>query len=150
MNFNATRDEMRLIVAIAERFESVCRLYDVRRVMQRQELLMDIEACHSNGCPLQLEALLNASEADFVHDVGGITAHLDRQTGTLTDCFVPRYAVQMHSRRMGGERRELTSAPYHWPVVDERRREARRQEDRDAVIKLAGTTITPRENGVRS
>jgi ribosomal protein L37E len=42
-------------------------------------------------------------------------------------------------RERAAERRALTSAPYRWPEVDERRKEARRQEDRDHVLKLIGT-----------
>jgi hypothetical protein len=121
MNFTATRSEEETIVRIAERFEELCDRYGASGVMTRVELLMDIEACHSNGCPLNLRALLAATDVDLVHDVGGITTHLDRGNGTLKDEFVPRYA----SRRMGADRRALTSEPYRWPEVDRRHAERR-------------------------
>lgn len=61
---------------------------------QHQSIVMDLIATNANGCLLDLEALRNAPEFDFVHDVTGIYAHLDRTTGQLKDCFVPRYALK--------------------------------------------------------
>lgn len=54
---------------------------------------MDITACHANGCPLKLSALATADNFDFAHDVFGIRRHINRETGQLEDCFVPRYAA---------------------------------------------------------
>jgi hypothetical protein len=54
---------------------------------------MDICATHLNGCPLKLEELLAADDMNFAHDVFGIRRHIDRTTGELQDCFVPRYAA---------------------------------------------------------
>ena len=59
---------------------------------QRMSLHMDITACHLNGTPLRLAELADAADADVVHDVGGIIAHIDRDTGRLGGCFLPRYA----------------------------------------------------------
>ena len=56
-------------------------------------LCMDLAATH-NDCPLDFQALLDAPNGDFCHDVFGIVRHLDRDTGKLTDCFVPRYAAR--------------------------------------------------------
>lgn len=56
-------------------------------------LLMDLTAVHANGCPLRLNDLLEAPDADFVHDVFGIISKIDRDTGRLTDCFLPRFAA---------------------------------------------------------
>ena len=57
------------------------------------DILMDVDACHSNGCPLQLQALLAADDFNFAHDVFGIRANINRHTGQLMNCFVPRYAA---------------------------------------------------------
>ena len=57
------------------------------------DILMDIDACHANGCPLKLQELLQADDFNFSHDVLGIRQHLNRKTGKLMDCFVPRYAA---------------------------------------------------------
>ncbi len=54
---------------------------------------MDIQACHTHGCCLKLVDLLKADNSNFLHDVIGINQHLDRDTGKLMDCFLPRYAV---------------------------------------------------------
>lgn len=58
----------------------------------RMDLMMDIEATNANGCPLDFDKLLGFSDLDFFHDVYGISEHLDRQTGKLQNCFVPRCA----------------------------------------------------------
>lgn len=54
-------------------------------------LLMDLQVAHS-VCPLNLNGLLEASKADFLHDICGIVHNLNRDTGELENCFVPRYA----------------------------------------------------------
>jgi hypothetical protein len=59
---------------------------------ERMDWSMDITACHLNGCPLNLEALADAPEFDFRHDVFGIRHHINRETGELAGCFLPRYA----------------------------------------------------------
>jgi hypothetical protein len=56
------------------------------------DVVMDIDVCHEH-CALDLARLLNASDSDFAHDVVGINAHLDHDTGELTDGFHPRFAV---------------------------------------------------------
>jgi hypothetical protein len=53
---------------------------------------MDLEACHTHGCPLDLERMREAKKSDLMHDVAGIRRHLDRDTGELRDCFLPRFA----------------------------------------------------------
>ena len=53
---------------------------------------MDLTACHTHGCPLDLDHMAQASRADLMHDVLGIDQCLDRETGHLRYCFVPRFA----------------------------------------------------------
>ncbi len=55
-----------------------------------QTAWMDLEACHCNGTPLNLPKLLNAGDGDFGHDVFGIRRFIDRTTGEMTSCFLPR------------------------------------------------------------
>ena len=55
------------------------------------DLVMDLEAAH-HACPLDLHGLQHANVANFMHDVCGIGVHLNRETGELEDCFLPRYA----------------------------------------------------------
>lgn len=54
---------------------------------------MDVTACHANGCPLDLEKLLHADAFNFSHDVFGIARYINRNTGKLENCFVPRCAL---------------------------------------------------------
>lgn len=56
-------------------------------------LSMDLTACHCNGAPLKLKELLAADDFNFVHDVAGISRHINRDNGQLEDCFSPRYSV---------------------------------------------------------
>lgn len=92
IKFQATRTEMDAIIKITERAEKLARKAGVEPPL-RMHMVMDIEATHSNGCPLKLNDLLAAKDFDFTHDVWGIMRHIDRNTGTLQDCFVPRYAA---------------------------------------------------------
>jgi len=56
-------------------------------------LVMDLNACHSNGCLLDFRGLLTASPFELSHDIYGIREHINRRTGKLENCFVPRYAL---------------------------------------------------------
>ena len=97
ISFNTTDAEDDIICKIVRRAGDEGH---VRTPNERMNLSMDLTACHCNGCPLDLQRLLKAPLGDFGHDINGITAHMDRNTGQLLDCFVPRYAAA------GGYRRE--------------------------------------------
>ena len=90
IQWNATKDEFLLINKIADR--AVKMAEEVGRNYPKADALMDIEACHSNGCPLKLAELADAPDFDFAHDVFGIYRHIDRRTGKLGNCFLPRFA----------------------------------------------------------
>lgn len=89
LRMDASRGEVMAMKSIVERYE---HLVGVDRV-DRLSTMMDLEACHCNCCPLDLTALLEAGDLDLVHDVAGITRHLDRETGKLVNFFRPRYAA---------------------------------------------------------
>lgn len=62
----------------------------------RMGFMMDLLAADGmNGNPpIRLDVLLHKfKDSDFMHDIGGIYRHLDRKTGKLTGCFLPRCAV---------------------------------------------------------
>ena len=61
----------------------------------RLSLVMDIENFHRLQ-PLELQMLLDADRATFLHDVVGIWNHYDRQNGTITGGFVARTASSNH------------------------------------------------------
>lgn len=94
MNWNYSKRDFNLIRQIVDR----AQVEGVKRgggpVMDRMAVTMDLEACHCNGNPLDLEKLLNAPRLDFVHDVCGIIRHIDRDTGALKNCFVPRCSAE--------------------------------------------------------
>jgi len=57
--------------------------------------IMDLQACHTHGCALDLDRMKEAKTGDLLHDVCGINNHLDRETGELTNCFLPRFAKRI-------------------------------------------------------
>ena len=87
ISFKVTAEESRTIHEIALRGQ---RDYE----MNLMEVSMDVTAVHANGNPLDLAGLLAAEPFDFAHDIGGIRRHIDRTTGTLGDCFLPRYTAR--------------------------------------------------------
>ena len=44
--------------------------------------------------PLQLDALMIATDDDIVHDVEGIARHFNTNAGVYCELFWPRYAAQ--------------------------------------------------------
>lgn len=85
----------REIILIATRWRSgmIKKAPDIK-----PPLLIEVVICliiaHRNGLPLDIDALLVASEEDLDHDVGGIYTHIDRGTGKLGGLFAPRLVLQ--------------------------------------------------------
>ena len=90
-NFDVSTDDAALIAKIVVRACSMLNLEE-QLGSSRLELAMDLTACHANGTTLKLKELLEAPKFDFVHDIAGISNHIDRATGQLRDCFLPRCA----------------------------------------------------------
>lgn len=90
IDLHCSRADVDLIFQIAHRAEPLYRKVGDKKLA----LVMDLTACHCNGCTLDLTGLLNAGEIDFSHDIYGIRRHINRETGKLEDCFTPRYARQ--------------------------------------------------------
>jgi len=85
MKWDATAEEYKKVTMIVDRA--------LKRINRPSlDLAMDIVLTHRNGCPLDLDKLLNAKDFDFFHDICGIIDHIDRHTGELIDCFLPRCA----------------------------------------------------------
>ena len=68
-----TKEEKLLIVDIAKRAEEHGALQ-----FDRLSLIMDIETAHQQF-KLRLNELLNADNADFLHDIVGIQNNIDRK-----------------------------------------------------------------------
>lgn len=92
LNWDASPGDLDLIEKIADR-AAKCSFYDELNV-QKRHIVMDLMATHCNGCKLNLAAMLDGGLLDFAHDLMGILRHLDRDTGGLQDCFVPRFAMR--------------------------------------------------------
>lgn len=89
----ADRDASRIIAQIVDRAYGLLDAATVARLWgDRMSMMMDLSACHANAYPLRLEALLAADPLNFTHDVCGIGAHMNRETGKLENHFVPRFA----------------------------------------------------------
>jgi hypothetical protein len=87
--FTISQTDNRLIERIVER---AMRLAG-RGLFNKLQLTMDLTACHCNGCELRLLELLEADAFNFAHDVAGISRNMDRTTGELKNCFLPRFSA---------------------------------------------------------
>lgn len=86
INWDCSKADYETIVKIADRAEKLGRVG-----FDRMSTIMDLNACHSNGMPLDLERLLAADNFNFTHDVFGISCHINRRTGKMENLFVPRF-----------------------------------------------------------
>lgn len=89
LNFKASKTERDLIEKIAERADA--EIFERGLVQSRMVTMMDVTVVN-NACPLDLARLLEADAYEFAHDVTGIRRHLNRKTGELEGCFLPRFA----------------------------------------------------------
>ena len=53
------------------------------------DIQMDLTVVHFHN-PLRLGDFLKSDNNTFSHDIAGIAFHLDRETGELLDCFLPK------------------------------------------------------------
>lgn len=84
VKFNADAEDTDLIVKIAQRVASLHPEFDVIKVS------LDLESTHCNGHLLNLKKLLEFEDDNFWYDIYGILSHVDRKTGKLKDCFLPK------------------------------------------------------------
>lgn len=82
-------ERARIIRKIARRAQSM-ELYPPLDFMS---LTMDLQAADCEVA-LDLDRLLTANDLLFLHDIGGIAEHMDRTTGKLLDCFLPRMTLR--------------------------------------------------------
>lgn len=94
-----TKDEIVIVDRIVKRGAAMAHKHGNR--LDQMSLHMDLSATHAK-VPLRLQELLEADDSNFAHDVFGIMRHMDRSTGLLGDCFVPRFA-EPRSRHSASE-----------------------------------------------
>jgi hypothetical protein len=99
VQFKASHNDLLLMSQIANRY-----LKRFPNFGKKLDVMMDLEAVISNGCPLKLSDLLAADDFNFFHDVCGIRDHLDRETGKLKDQFSPRYELRNLAEQVGAFR----------------------------------------------
>jgi len=101
IDFRVTAEERAIIERISKRAVKLDEEHRDEKVRlprwTRVDFEMDITACHKNGCPLDLQRLLDADDFNFAHDVFGIRRHLSRTTGKLENHFLPRF----HTKKAG-------------------------------------------------
>lgn len=95
LNWKVSKEDHDLIVEIAKRVEPLTKKFGVR--YSTRDVIMDLTAVHANAISLRLGELLAADDGTFGHDIWGIRRHLNRRTGVLEDCFVPRCAREVVS-----------------------------------------------------
>jgi hypothetical protein len=100
VSFKTTRVEAQLISKIVDRARNL-GIVKTRKSGPKSERVyaaitcdMDLTACHANGNELDLQALLEADDFNFTHDVCGIARHINRDTGKLENFFVPRMSAR--------------------------------------------------------
>lgn len=87
VNWEATKEEYKLVEKI------VAKAIQKYPQLDTVNLEMDIMATHLNGCNLKLQEFLDAGDFNFAHDIFGIVEHMNRKTGKLENCFLPRYSL---------------------------------------------------------
>lgn len=91
VSFVCPEAERKIIRAIARRARDLYLDHEIDRAAL--DIDMDITATHCNGNPLRLNDLLAADDFNLLHDVSGISHHLNRDTGKLEGFFSPRFSA---------------------------------------------------------
>jgi hypothetical protein len=93
ISFRVSNPDSELIDKIVDRFMGGADPSE-----ESLDVTMDLTACHANGCPLDLQKLLDAPDATFFHDVRGIRRFINRETGQIPkSSFSPRCAAKGHA-----------------------------------------------------
>jgi hypothetical protein len=95
INWAVSNEDRAAIKKIVMRYERIAKKIhgNLDEKYERQNLSMDITACHLNGTPLDLSNLLKSPDFDFIHDLAGISRHINRTNGRLESHFLPRCAI---------------------------------------------------------
>jgi hypothetical protein len=91
MRKKVTERDARLIDKVVDRVRRDVRMNALRR--QTFDWHMDVLVVHAT-VGLDLQRLLDADDFNFRHDILGIYTELDRSTGKLGDCFLPRFTLR--------------------------------------------------------
>lgn len=86
MNIVLQGEDLEIVNKIIERAENMNLLGS-----DRVSLLMDINIAHKTF-NLRLNDFLEADDFNFSHDIVGIQNHVNRESKTMEDFFLPRFA----------------------------------------------------------
>ena len=89
VSFDVPRGVALAIIEVMQRYQALLQRMGHPQV-DGMDLHMGLTACHANGCPMDWEKLKNADDFTLAHDVAGISRHINRRTGKLENCFLPR------------------------------------------------------------
>lgn len=83
INWNLSTSDRELVKRIAQRAvrDLDCEFIDIS---------MSITAVHLNDVRLDLNKLLDFDDFNFAHDINGIDANINKNTGKLANSFLPR------------------------------------------------------------
>lgn len=91
IRFDCTKQERDIISQIIARAKTIiCSITGAP--IDDLAARMDLTACHMNACYLDLKKLLAADDFNLLHDVCGISRHINRKSGKLEHNFLPRCA----------------------------------------------------------
>ncbi len=84
-------------------YDRVLKMAGHHAEIDRMSFAMDMAAANGgNGNQfIDFDRLLAADNMNFAHDVFGIMRHIDRTTGHLGGCFVPRFAISEEGALLG-------------------------------------------------
>ena len=96
---DVSKDTYEIHVAIVRRMVQLAEKQGIHAYdsLQLSTTLFYVEDCNLNP-RIDWQGLLDAPDGDFAHDVHGMHKHASRggkdgETGFLTDCFSPRFAI---------------------------------------------------------
>lgn len=89
-SFKATPAERTTLRDISNRAAELSLEFDIP--YPTLDLEMDLLAAREDIPSLDLQRLLVSPVADFSHDIFGIRRHINRATGKVENCFMPRCA----------------------------------------------------------
>lgn len=95
ISFKTTKEETAAIGKLARLASEMGKEFGIQYSVM--DANMDLTACHANGNLLDLDRMVGEIIADggrnLGHDFFGIRRHINRQTGQLEGCFVPRFSI---------------------------------------------------------
>ena len=97
--------DIALIKQIADRAVALYAQYANVKV-KPEFIILELRLVHEEMMPLMLRELLDANDADFAHDIGGIHQHVNIGRLEFSPPFTPRFVDREAYKAMQQERNE--------------------------------------------